>query len=348
MADYFNIPFIRKQAISVLLKHGLSDTDANILVDSMLRADMYGVSTHGIRMLPAYIEKIKKGAFALGKGIIRKQLPSFTLLDAHNTIGAISATQAVQIAIEQAKKYGIHTVFSSHANTFGPGFYYVEKIADSQMIGLACSNAPAAMPAFNGLEALLGTNPIAFAVPSKSYGTVLLDMASSIVAKSKFATAKEKGEKLQPGWALDKDGHPTTDPQAAMQGLVLPMAGFKGYGIALLIDILAGLLSGASYLNNVGKFYSEQNACMNVGHVITAINPNLLFEGDFFSAMDRYIQTLKSSKSIPGKKIILPGDDRKQYYAHALKNGLCLSAQTVAKLEALFQTSLRKQDIHHD
>ena len=348
MPAYFDIHFIRQQAESVLVKYGLSQADASTLTDSMLRADMYGVNTHGIRMLPAYIEKLKKGAFFLGECRICKQTPAFTLLDARNTVGAVCAVKAVQIAITQAQQYGVHAVFSHHANTLGPGFYYVEKIAQAHMLGLVCSNAPAAMPAFNGLEALLGTNPLAFATPSKSYGNLLVDMASSVVAKSKFATAKEKGEKLQPGWALDKEGNPTTDPQAALQGFVLPMAGFKGYGLALLIDILAGLLSGAGYLNKVGKFYSPTHACMNVGHVIVALNPALLYEGDYLAAMDQYIQTLKNSKSVPGKHIILPGEDRNEHYIQAVQKGLSLPEQTVAKLEEIFQTPLRKQDPSHE
>ena len=206
----------------------MSNPDAITFVDSMLASDMCGVSTHGIRMLASYVQKIDKGEFSFDNAEIVKQLPSFTVIDARNSIGAVSAAYAVDIAIGQAKKNGIHTVFSRNSNTFGPGFYYAERIADAGMIGFICSNSPAAMPAVNGLEVMLGTNPLAFAAPTRSYGNIVMDMATSVVAKSRFGTAKAKGEKLEPGWALDKNGNPTTDPDEEIQGFVLPMAGFKG------------------------------------------------------------------------------------------------------------------------
>ena len=230
----------------------------------------------------------------------------------------------------------MHTVFAHHANTLGPAFYYAEKIADQGMIGFLCCNSPAAMPAMNGREVMLGTNPFAFACPSGSHGHLVIDMATSIVAKSRFGTALENGEQLQPGWALDAEGRPTTDPAEAIKGFVLPMAGFKGYGIAMIIDLLSGLLSGAAYLNKVGKFYSADGACMNVGHMITAIDPETVFDGDFGSAMDAYIEAVRASAAVDGSGVILPGDDRKKKREESLEKGIPLSSETAAKLEALF------------
>ena len=341
MEKRFNIAFIRERSVKVLVKRGMDLKDATIFVDSMISADMCGVSTHGMRMLPSYIQKIDKGEFSFAAPAIIKQMSSFTVIDAKNTIGAVSAVYAARIAVEQAKASGIHTVFSRNSNTFGAGFYYVEMIANAGMVGFACCNAPAAMPAFNGLEVMLGTNPLAFAAPTKSYGPIVIDMATSVVSKSRFGTAKAQGKKLEPGWALDKFGNPTTEPDEGIQGLVLPMAGFKGYSIAMIIDIMSGLLSGAGYLNGVGKFYSQDGACMNVGHMIVAINPALIYDGDFLMDADRYVEKLKASKSIDGKKIIVPGENRRNRMIEANEKGIELTLDVVEKLEHLFEEKLR-------
>lgn len=336
----YNVDYLRKACEKALISRGMPDKDASMFVDSMLSADMCGVATHGVRMLPAYIRKIDRGDFSFFDPVIIRQNTSYTILDAQNTIGAVSAVKAAKIAVEQAKTSGIHIVFTRNANTFGAGAFYVEKIANEEQIGLACCNAPAAMPVFNGLEPLLGTNPLAFAVPTKSYGHIVFDMATSVVAKSKFGVAKANGQMLEPGWALDKDGNPTIDPEKAIQGLVLPMAGFKGYGLALMIDIMAGVLSGAGWLNNVGKFYSQDGAYMNVGHMIMTINPALVYDGDFLVDMDRYVETLRTSRTIKGREIIVPGDRRKTQRDRAKEYGVELSTDVVNQLEQLFNMTL--------
>lgn len=340
MNNRYNIENIRKHSESILVNRGFKCEDARVFVDSLISADINGVSTHGIRMLPSYLTKIDNNEFSKEHPSIIRQTPSFSIIDAHNSIGAISATYATNLAITQSKTNGIHTVFSRNSNTFGPGFYYAEQIANEEMIGLVCCNAPAAMAAYNGLEAMLGTNPFSFAMPTKSYGNVVMDMASSVVAKSRFATAKSKGEKLEPGWAIDKNGNPTIDPNEAIQGFVLPMAGFKGYGIAMLIDVLSGFLSGASFLNKVGKFYSTTGSCMNVGHMIMAFNPSVIYDGDFMTAADNYVETIRKSKVKEGSEIVLPGDDRVKNRKEAIKNGICLSLDVVEKLETLFGEKL--------
>lgn len=341
----YNIDFIRRKAEDALMAKAVPVRDAQLIVDSMLEADICGVNTHGIKMLLPYIQKIENQSFdAMGGGINPlKQSPAFTVIDAGNAIGAVSAGYAVDVCIERASEYGIHTAFVRHCNTFGPAFYYVEKIAKQGMIGFVCSNAPAAMPAFNGLEPMLGTNPMAFACPSKTKGSIVLDMATSIVAKSRFEMARIKGETLPEGWALDKEGKPTTDPVEAIKGFVLPMAGFKGYGIAMAIDLLAGSLSGASYLNKVNKFYAQNDRGMNVGQMFVAINPAMVYEGDFLADMDTYINTLRSSKVVEGKTIALPGDDRISKREAALAHGIELAEDTVTKLESLFGEPLREE-----
>lgn len=341
MEQRYDMDYIRSLAIRKLCECGLSEKDALIVVDSMLEADINGVSSHGIRMMYSYVHKLENGDFGIGAPAIIKESPAFTVLDAQNIIGAVSAKKAVDICVEQAAQYGVHIVFSRNSNTFGPGFYYAELIAKKGMIGFVCCNTPAAMPAFNGLEPMLGTNPLAFACLSKSKGIITLDMATSIVAKSRFETARLNGETLPLGLAVNECGDPTTDPVEAIKGFVLPMAGFKGYGIAMVIDILSGFLSGASYLNKVNKFYSQNGKGMDVGHMFVAFAPKMIYDGDFEKDMDMYIDILRNSKVMEGKTIGIPGDDRSLKKEQSLKQGLALSADTVEKLESVFGINLK-------
>lgn len=344
MEQRYDIDFLREQSIEALCKCGISETDAHVVVDSMLQADINGVSTHGIRMVYSYVNKFEKGDFSIGNPMVVKQSPAFTVLDAENVVGAVSAKKAIDICAEKASEYGMHTVFARNCNTFGPGFYYAEELAKKGLIGFVCCNAPAAMPAFNGLEPMLGTNPLAFACPSKTKGTIVLDMATSIVAKSRFSVAMANGEKLQEGWAVDKDGNPTTDPVEAIKGFVLPMAGFKGYGIAMAIDILSGFLSGAAYLNKVNKFYSQNGGGMNVGQMFMAIDPKQVYDGDFEADMDEYISILRNSKVMKGRSIAVPGDDRIAKKETSLTKGIELSQDSVEKLESLFNVKLKSAE----
>jgi len=336
----YDIAKIRSLSEQALIECHLSKEEAALVVDSMLEADINGVSTHGIRMLYAYVDKLKSGQFSIAQPRVLKDSPSFTLMDSNNIIGAISAAKASSICIEKAKEYGMHTVFAKNCNTFGPAFYYAEMMSKAGMIGFVCSNTPAAMPAHNGLEPMLGTNPLAFSCPSKTKGAITLDMATSIVAKSHFSTALANHEKLKKGWALDQNGNPTTDPMEAIKGFVLPMAGFKGYGIAMAIDILSGFLSGAGYLNKVNKFYSKDGKGMNVGQMFVAINPELVYEGDFLADMDGYIDILRGSKVMNGRNIAIPGDDRVSKRKMSLESGIELSEDTREKLELLFNTKI--------
>lgn len=337
----YNPQYIKEKSVAVLVANGMSESDSKVVVESMIEADMCGVSTHGIRMLPSYVKKLKQGEFSVCQPEVIKSLAAFTTMDSKGTMGAVSAYKATEIAVNKAKEHGMHAVFAKNCNTFGPAFYFAELMAKEGLVGFVCCNAPSAMPAFNGLETMLGTNPLAFACPSKTKGSIVLDMATSIVAKSRFATARANGETLPEGWALDKDGNPTTDPEEAIKGFVLPMAGFKGYGIAMMIDIVAGFMSGAGYLNKVGKFYSQTGDCMNVGQLFVAIDPSLVYDGDFLSEMDEYISILRNSKSIPGKSIAVPGDDRELARQMSQKAGIKLDEPVVVSLEELFGEKLK-------
>jgi len=166
------------------------------------------------------------------------------------------------------------------------------------------------MAPVGGKEKMLGTNPFAAVIPVPGADPIIIDMATSVVAKSKFKQYKEEGKKLPDGWAIDIEGNPTNDPDEGIQGMILPMAGFKGYGIAILIDIISGVLSGAAYLNKVGRFYSENKLGMNVGFYLNIINPEIVIGDIYQEIIKDFVKRLRESKKAGKDRIILPGDDR--------------------------------------
>lgn len=300
--------------ITELMENGVPNDQAKIVADCFVTADCYGVTTHGVSILPSHIQRIKSNGYNLSPDFkIIRETAAFAVIDGDNAMGPVSATFCMRYAIKKCKDSGVFTVFSRNNNTFGPAFYYPLLAAREGLIGIASSNSPAQMAPIGGKEKMLGTNPFSIVVPTDG-DPIILDMATSVVAKSKFKEYKLAGQALPEGWALDKNGNPTTDPDEAMQGLVLPMAGFKGYGIALMIDILAGVLSGAAYLNKVGRFYSETNDGMNVGFQFIVLDPKQILGEEYEFVIKDFVMRLRDSQPIDGCSIVLPGDDRRRIF----------------------------------
>lgn len=305
----------KKLIKNALINNGVANQQAEIISDCFATADEYGVTSHGINVLQAHIDKIKRGGYNLHPNLqIISETPSFAIVDGDNSFGPVSADYCMRYAVKQAKAVGVFHVFSKNNNTVGPAFYYPLKAAEMGCIGIIFSNSPAQMAPFGGKEKLLGTNPFSAVIPVPDGDPIIIDMATSIVAKSKFKQYKEEGKRLPDGWALDENGNPTNDPDEGMKGLVLPMAGFKGYGIAMLIDLISGLISGAAFLNNVGRFYTTDNKGMNIGFCCIAIDPYVIMGEKYSSAIIEYVNTIRNSKRSGESPICIPGDDRLAFY----------------------------------
>lgn len=290
---------------------------------SLLHAEFSGVPSHGLSMAIQHAKKIIRNEYNIGTRIIKeKETPAFSRYNCNNTIGMYSASVCMQLAIDKAKSVGMYTIYANNCNTFSAAFVYALQASKQGLIGFVMSNSPAQMAPIGGCARLLGTNPLSYAVPTKNEKNLIFDMATSIVAKSKINLAKEKNEEIPLGWALDEKGNPTTDPREAVKGLILPMAGAKGYGLAVMIDVFAGLLSGAQYLDGVGRFYNSTSSCMNVGHVFIAIDPTILYGDGFYEKMDNYIKRIRLSKSYNGNKIRLPGENKIDRYQKLILEGI--------------------------
>lgn len=302
---------LKKLIQKKMIGAGLKETDAEVVADCYATADLYGVSSHGIEILPSHMQRLLAGGYNLNPSLeVVKEGGAFKVVDGDNAVGVLSAKRCVELAIEGAKENGFYAVNSFHNNTLGPAFYYSLLMAEQGFIGITLCNSPAQMTAPNGKTKLLGTNPLAIAIPNGERA-IVLDMATSAVAKSKIKQMKEKGEQIPIGWALDENFRPTQDAKAALKGYVLPMAGFKGYGLALMIDVLAGVLSGAGYLDKVGRFYSSDFACMNVGFSFLAIDPKQTYGEGFEVLMANYVARIQTDERVDStQEIALPGFDR--------------------------------------
>lgn len=324
---------IKQLSYKILSKLGINENQINIIINSYLEADLCGVSTHGFNTFPEHIKKFIKGVYPLKPNIKTvKEEVSFSVIDANSSIGPLAADFAMRLSVEKAKKMGIYTSFVRNANTFGPAFVYNNIALENKMIGIIFSNSPAQMAPINGVEKLIGTNPIAISIPANNEKPIVYDIATSEVAKSKIKQAALEGRDIPVGWATDEKGNPTTDPNEAIKGLILPMSGYKGYGLAMCIDILSGLISGAAFLNDVGRFYGSTE-CMNVGFTVIAIDPVRIFNEDFFNKVDEYIERICNSKvNSSGNKISIPGENRIKEKEKNLIDGIELNEETIDKL----------------
>ena len=303
-----------KKVKKELLECGLDECEAHDVADCFAVADSFNVTSHGSKLLEIYRNMIVKSRFNLKPHFkILKETPAFAKIDGDNAIGIISAKYCLDFAIKKAKKTGVFTVFSNNNNTFGPAFYYPLLAAEKGFICFICSNSPAQMSIpFGGTKKMLGTNPFSVCFPVANDYPIIIDMATSVVAKSKINEYKEKNTLIPDGWALNANGEPTNNPNEALNGFILPMGGIKGYAISMAIDLLAGL-SGAYFLDNVGRFYSNNDSSMNVGFTLVVINPYFVFGNDYDVFIKRYVEMIRNSPS-NGNSIVLPGDDRILYH----------------------------------
>lgn len=329
---------IKEIAEQILVKLNINEDNRNIILKSYLEADLCGVSTHGFNTFPEHIKKFKQGTYPVEPNIKKiKDKVCFTVMDADSAIGPIAASRAMELAVKKAKDIGIYTCFVQNANTFGPAFVYNNIALEDGMIGVLFSNSPAQMAPINGVEKLLGTNPIAISIPTNKQKPIIYDIATSQVAKSKIKQALIDNKKIPTDWAIDKFGEPTTNPKDAIDGLILPMAGYKGYGLSMCIDILSGLISGAAFLNDVGRFYNNEN-CMNIGFTVIAINPTIIYDNSFYDMVDSYIEKIINSKTVNDDvSISIPGWNRINQKEKNIKNNeIELNESTINELKEFY------------
>jgi LDH2 family malate/lactate/ureidoglycolate dehydrogenase len=318
---------------------GISAPDSKSIAQLMVRADVQGSEGHGVFRLPQYIRRIKGGAVNIRPKIrVVREAAGMALVDGDNGMGHLVMRFATEKAIEKAQAAGVAWVGVKWSNHAGPASLYASMPAERDMIGLylAVGNANH-LPAWGGLDMLLSTNPIAVAVPAAEEPAIVLDMATTVAAYGKVKTKAQRGETMPEGWMMDRQGRPLTDPRRANEGFLLPIGGYKGYGLALIFGLLAGTLNGAAMGKDVVDFNADDTTPTNTGHAIIAINvAAFLPVAKFKKNVDVLVRDLRGSQRLPGvDRIRLPGEGSHAARADRQQNGIPLPAPLAASLRQL-------------
>lgn len=297
--------------VSLLVGNGVSSSDAQIISHALILADLRGHDTHGTSRLPSYLSRIRAGI--LNPSAIPELsvvTPVVAHIDAKNGFGFVAAHKGIQWGIEAAKVYGIAMVSVKHSNHFGMSAWICEEATRADMMSMVFTNSSPALLAWGGKEKVLGCSPIACGAPSGKAPAFILDFAPSVVARGKIHKALRRGEKIPEGWALDNEGKDTTDPAAALDGgTMLPMGGFKGVGLAVMMDAFSGVLSGSAFAGGVTGPYDTRKEA-DVGHFFVVVKPDLFMGLDEFKErMDTlYRSVVESQKKAGTERIYFPGE----------------------------------------
>lgn len=291
---------------ALLLKWGVPSIQADVITNTIVYAHQHEKHTHGITRLPIYKKKIDQGWLTPNTlPVVTTDFAAISVLNCNNGFGQVVAEQAMKLAVEKAALYGIGTVFVSNSNNFGVAGYFGEIAANAGMVGMVLTASAPAIAPEGGYKSIFGTNPICVAYPSED-GNYVLDMAISAAARGKIRLAEKNGEKIPFGWAVDKDGNPTDDPTAALAGNMLAIGGVKGFGLAMVADLFAGLLSGSSFGGNIKPLACETDYSRH-GHLFAAINIEKLMPKDEYNLkIKEFVSNIKACGE-PGA-ICLPGE----------------------------------------
>ncbi|KAF3053335.1 hypothetical protein E8E11_011157 [Didymella keratinophila] len=321
---------------TVLTGNGVAPKNASVVARCLVAADLRGVDTHGMNRIPSYIERIRQGVLdGSATPKLRQVTPAVAQVDAQNGFGFVAADVGMAAAIESAKIYGIGMASVKSSNHFGMSAWVVQKALDANMMSLVFTNSSPALPAWGGKSMLLGVSPIACGAPGKE-NPFILDMAPSVAARGKIYKAKRRGEQIPADWALDKDGKPTTNPAAALDGgVMLPMGGPKGSGLAIMMDVFSGVLSGSAFAGHVTGPYDPSKPS-DVGHFLVAIKPDLFMSLDEFRERMQYLyeRVVGAEKADGVDRIYFPGELEQLQQQEREKIGIPLVQAEVDALNA--------------
>jgi LDH2 family malate/lactate/ureidoglycolate dehydrogenase len=302
---------LKKEIVNIFKKFGLNNNHALISANALINAELVGAYGHGLSRLKMYCDRIKKRVINPKPKIkIKKISQSISHVDANNSIGFVAADIAIKTAIKNAKKTGIGMVAVKNSGHYGLSGYYAEQAVKKNLITMIYTNAPPAVAPHGALKSLFGTNPICFGTPTGSNVPFILDTSISMINRGKIRVAARNNQKIPEGVALDKFGKPTTDAKKALEGVQLPIAGFRGSGLAWMVDILSGVLTGGNHSGKVKDPFEDFSGPQNIGHLFITFKTNL-FVNNFNNRIKNNIRTIKKLPKIKGiKEIMYPGQNK--------------------------------------
>jgi len=311
--------------------------DAATAAAGLVDADLGGVESHGVLRTSIYVERVRKGLVNARPELTAERDGARVLLDADNALGQVAGMRAVDEAVALADQLGVGVVAVRHSNHFGTAAYYARAIADRECVGLVFTNVPPTMAPWGGAERVLGNNPVCIAAPTRGEPAVI-DISLTAVAGGKLLAAAARGESIPEGWAMDREGRPTTDPAGAMKdGLLMPLGAHKGAGLALMVDIVTGVLTGAGYGPGVFSIYGDSGKPNDAGHLMIALRV------DRFLPLEQYLErvedllaTMRGVRTMAGvDRVMVPGEPEAIRRVERATTGIVLPAKVAQDLRAL-------------
>lgn len=329
------VSWLRESIESIFRASGFGSTAAETVAESLVDADMRGIPSHGAMLVPMYLERVRRGSVSRFESAeVCADFGAIAVLDGRHALGQLTGDQAMRMAIDKARAHGVGVVTVSHAFHFGGAFRYVQAAAAAGCVGIAAANTRPLMPAPGGAATVVGNNPLAVGVPVAGSEPIVLDMALSEAALGKIRLAAQEGRAIPGSWATDADGRPTTDPEAAIAGMLLPFGGPKGFGLAVVVDVLTGVLSGGSYGREVAGLYADTTVPNDCAHFFLALDPAAFGGAEAFA--DRVAglaRQISSSPTAPGvERVFLPGEIEATRYAESARTGVRLDASVLESL----------------
>ena len=321
---------------NVFKKYGLNQNHSQICTNALINAELVGASSHGLSRLKMYCDRISKKLINPKPKIkIKKISQSITHIDANNSIGFVAADIGIKEAIKNAKTSGIGLVAIKNSGHYGLSGYYAEQATKKNLIAMCFTNAPPALAPYGAKKKLFGTNPICFACPTGSKIPFILDTSMSVINRGKIRLASKLGKKIKYGLALDKFGNPTRDSIKALAGVQLPIAGFRGSGLAWMVDILSGVLTGASHGGKVKDPFEDFSGPQNIGHLFIVFKSNL-FLNNYTKRIKQNIKRVKKLPKIKGvKEILYPGQNKYKRYKKNMNKTINIPNEVLKDLFSL-------------
>ncbi len=334
-----NIKKLKNILNFIFKKHGLSIQHAKISSDAIINAELVGAYGHGLTRLKMYCDRIKKKVINPKPKIkVKKISGSISYIDANNSIGFVAANIAIKKAIENAQKTGIGLVAVKNSSHYGLSGYYAEQAVKKNLITMIFTNAPPAVAPHGALKSLFGTNPICFGSPTASKIPFILDTSISMINRGKIRFAARNKKKIPKGVALDKFGNPTVDPKKALAGVQLPIAGFRGSGLAWMVDILSGVVTGGNHAGKVKDPFDDFSGPQNIGHLFITFKSNL-FQKNYNQRIKENIRKIKRLPKIKGvKEIMYPGQNKFKRLKKSLKRDIYISKLIKKDIEFLINS----------
>ena len=327
---------LKKKLIYIFKKYSLSSTHAKISAEAIIKAELVGAQSHGLSRLKMYCDRIKKNLINSKPKIkIKKISKSASLIDADNSIGFVSGDIGIKQAIKNAKSSGIGIVAVKNSGHYGLSSFYAEQAVKKNLLVLCFTNAPPALAPHGAKKSLFGTNPICFGSPTSDNVPFILDTSMSKINRGKIRLAAKMGTKIPEGSALNKNGNPTTDALKALAGVQLPIAGFRGSGLAWMVDILSGVLTGASHGGKVKDPFDDFSGPQNIGHLFITFKSNL-FLNDYIPRIKQNLKRVKKLPKIKGiKEIMYPGQNKYKRYKKNMNKKINIPHEILKDINSL-------------